>query len=422
MATSAYPSGLFHQEQSFFREYQTLLPSPERRIEISRPGHLIRSRMLEDPRKGMGWMLESDQYVKLDSTIRRPVLIDVQEIRPDSLLFSFGIADKCTSQQSISRFLRSGPSEAEREEMDFSLLSDIGGLGTCNIFMHRPNTPMEHRFCLVRHDEYQSSLVHPKSELCSKTPPVDFIENLSSNLKTTAQDQVSFSRTKPEMEDLRSIIEELYPPNNSAKLRNQPLLVPYFTRTEASEATENTQGFSSKLQSVTINPLKSPKKIKLNVSPKKRNCRKAGKERDLYKRSYFHACESLLSLVLDKRHGNTVMFSLTKSDPEIPQVLNQFSAGIAGTGLAILLSVVCKVAGGRVPFCASKLLNTGFGFGLVWLSWAVNKLRDSVIFISKNSSKAGVKDKEMIRRVDKSVKEMFFRAATVMVIWMLRFA
>ncbi|PIA44773.1 hypothetical protein AQUCO_01700397v1 [Aquilegia coerulea] len=316
----------------------------------------------------------------------------------------------------------SGSSEARRGGMDFSLLSDITGLGTCNFFMHQLNTPMEHRFCLVRHDEYQHSLVYPRSELCFKTPPVDSIENLSSSSNTTAQDQVSFSRTIPEMEDLRSIIEEFYPSNNSAKLRNQPLLVPDFTRTETSEARANTQGPSAKLQTVTVNPLKSPKKIKLNASPKKKNCRKSGKERDVYKRSYFHACESLLSLILDKRHGSTVMFSLTKSDPELLQVLNQFSAGIAGTGLAILLSVVCKVAGGRVPFCASKLLNTGFGFGLVWLSWAVNKLRDSVIFIIKNASKAGVKDKEMIRRVDKSVNEMFFRAATVMVIGMLRFA
>lgn len=148
-----------------------------------------------------------------------------------------------------------------------------------------------------------------------------------------------------------------------------------------------------------------------------------GKERDLYRRSYFHACESLLSLMMNKRqNGKTAILSLKKSGPELPELLTQFSAGIAGTGLAVLFSVICKVACGRVPFCASKVLNTGLAFGLVWLSWAVNRLRDTVMFISKNASKMELKEEEMVRRVEKSVNEIYFRAATLIAVIALRVA
>lgn len=84
---------------------------------------------------------------------------------------------------------------------------------------------------------------------------------------------------------------------------------------------------------------------------------------------------------------------------------------------------MCKVASGRVPFCSSKLLNTGLGLGLVWLSWAVNRMRDTIVMINKNSSKkTGLKDEEMMQRLDVSVKEIYFRAATLMAVMVLRLA
>lgn len=169
--------------------------------------------------------------------------------------------------------------------------------------------------------------------------------------------------------------------------------------------------------------LNSPGKIKVKPSPKKKNSRKAGRERDMYKKNYFHACESLLSLMVNKRcHRKTAILSLKKSGPELPELLTQFSAGIAGTGLAVLFSVVSKLACGRVPFCASRLSSTGVGFGLVWLSWAVNKLRDTVVYISKNAGKLGLKEEEMVKRVDKSVNEIYFRAAALMAVAVLKFA
>ena len=167
--------------------------------------------------------------------------------------------------------------------------------------------------------------------------------------------------------------------------------------------------------------LNSPKKLKVKPSQKKKNSRKVGRERDLYKKNYFHACECLLSLMAHKRyHGKTAILSLKKSGPELPELLTQFSVGIAGTGLAVLFNVICKVACGRVPFCASKLSSTGVGFGLVWLSWAVNKLRDTIVYISKNSSKLGLKEEEMVRQVDKSMHEIYFRAAALMAVAVLK--
>lgn len=168
--------------------------------------------------------------------------------------------------------------------------------------------------------------------------------------------------------------------------------------------------------------LYSPEKIKVK-SPKKKIGRKAGRERDLYQKNYFHACENLLSIMANKKkHGKRAVLSLKKSGPELPELLSQFSASIAGTGLAVLFSVVCKVACSRVPFCATRLFNTGLGFGLVWLSWAVNKLRDTIVYVNKNQGKFGLKEEEMMNIVDKSVKDIYFRAATLMAVAMLRFA
>lgn len=167
--------------------------------------------------------------------------------------------------------------------------------------------------------------------------------------------------------------------------------------------------------------LDSPEKVKAKPSRKKK--KKVARERDLFKKNYIHACESLLFLMADKRHHReTAILSLKKSGPELPELLTQFSAGIAGTGLAVVLSVICKLACGRVPFCASKVFNTGLGFGLVWLSWGVNKLRDTIVNISKNTGKMGLKDEEMIQKVDKSLKEVYFRAAALLVVAVLRLA
>lgn len=128
-------------------------------------------------------------------------------------------------------------------------------------------------------------------------------------------------------------------------------------------------------------------------------------------------------MVDKKRNGKATVLALKKCGPELPQLLTQVSATIAGTGLALLFCVAYKVGRGKVPFCSSQVLNTGFGIGLVWLSWAVHKLRDSIICISKSSGKSGVKEEEeMMKNLDKSVNEIYLRAATVMAVVLMRLA
>jgi hypothetical protein len=59
-----------------------------------------------------------------------------------------------------------------------------------------------------------------------------------------------------------------------------------------------------------------PEKIKAKPSQKKN--KKVARERDLFKKNYVHACESLLFLMANKRHHReTAILSLKKSGPEL---------------------------------------------------------------------------------------------------------
>lgn len=415
MASHGYPSGLvLHQEQSrVLKDSRHLLPSSGARHEIISSRSLtLRPHQYEEPWKHISGLSESNQFVQFDSTVKKPVLIDVQDNNPDSILFSFGIAEQCTKQEKILNFLRSGPSEAETSELDMSLLSDLMGLQALTTDAYQ--------------QPFAPSLFYPSGRLYAQKPLLDFVGDLARSSKVTVHPdgQVLFMGTGVEVKDLLSVVAEFYLSRNSPNWRKLSMLVPHYSRLDSNEAAvANVHGSSLKLQATTVAPLKSPEKIKVKPSPKKKNSRKAGRERAMYKKNYFHACESLLSLMVNKKcHRKTAILSLKKSGPELPELLTQFSAGIAGTGLAVLFSVVSKSACGRVPFCASRLFSTGVGFGLVWLSWAVNKLRDTVIYISKNAGKLDLKEEEMVRRVDKSMNEIYFRAAALMAVAVLKFA
>ncbi|RYR71852.1 hypothetical protein Ahy_A02g006061 isoform D [Arachis hypogaea] len=199
--------------------------------------------------------------------------------------------------------------------------------------------------------------------------------------------------------------------HKSHKGEKQSILFSHFSRLIMNMYEAETRSHSSTMDihsTITV-PLRSPERVK--GKPLKKKNKKVATERDLYKKNYLHA-----------QHRKTAILSLKKSCPELPHLLTQFSVGITGTDLAVLLSVICKLACGRVPFCTSKLLNTGFGFGLVWLSWAVSKLRDTIINISKHAGKLGLKDEGAIRKVDKSVKEVCFRAVVLLALAVLRLA
>ncbi|XP_028067374.1 uncharacterized protein LOC114270154 isoform X2 [Camellia sinensis] len=381
----------------------------------------MRPHQCEEPWKPISGFSETTQLVKVDSAITRPVLIDVQDTHPNSVLFSFGIAEQCSRHEKIMQFLMSGSNEVEGCELDMSMLSSLMG----------PQA-------LTRNNLYgagvQPSLIyHPSNEFYAPLPLLELIGDLArrSKIELNADGQVSFTGDSTKLKDILLVVAEHYLSENSTKWRKQSMLIPHFNsistilsnRLDCIEARANVHESSTVLENMKFAPLKSPEKIKLRPSPKKKTNKKAVRERDLYKKNYFHACECLLSIMMDKkRNGKTAMLSLKKSGPELPQLLMQFSASIAGTGIAVLFSVICKLAYSRVPFCASRLFSTGFGFGLVWLSSAVNRLRDTVVYINKNSGKLNLKEEEMMRKLDRSVKEVFFRAATVMAVAVLRLA
>jgi hypothetical protein len=163
--------------------------------------------------------------------------------------------------------------------------------------------------------------------------------------------------------------------------------------------------------------------VKSKSSSKKKQRGKNIKERELYQRNYIHASEAFLSILLDKDKSSSTILSLKKAGPEITELLTQCSIGIAGTGLAILLSVMCKMATGmRTPFASARLLSTSVGFGLFWLSWAVNGLRDTIASIFRSPSNMNIEEDEVAVRIQKSMNEILFRAITLLAITALKFA
>ncbi|KAI3972255.1 hypothetical protein MKW92_016490 [Papaver armeniacum] len=437
MASSAYPVAVFRHEQGVYykscKDSRSVVPGAGSRQDMLRADglNLMPFHQLEDSHGHMGWSSDSNQYVKLDPAMRRPV-----RRQNSAAIFNYGIAERdCTKHEKLSQFFMSGSSAAEREGVNspfaYHLMSRLQALPIC---MHPQPLAFFTDEVSVDDvgavDQFHPSLVYPDRRLYAPNPLSDFVGDLPSDSRISMHPdgRVLFTGSGVEMKDLRSIIAEFSLSSTSTKRRELPVLVPHFTRVlDMGEAARiNVCESPLKLEAVMVAPAKSPKRTKIKQSPTKRsNCRKAGTYGDIrHRRNDLQACESLLSLILGKRQGKTAIQSLKNSAPELPQLLTQFSASIAGTGLVVLLYVVFKVFLGRLPFCTSKMLNTGFGFGLVWLSWAVNQLRESVISISKNPNniKSGLQDENLMKKVDRSVNEIFFRAAMVMAVAVLKIA
>ncbi|KAL1369149.1 hypothetical protein HN51_023270 [Arachis hypogaea] len=347
---------------NIFKGSQQLLPSVAWKPEIVRYQYPCLSLILgEKSRKSQNEWLNLNQFANVDFTAQRPMLVDSQETFPNTIIFSFDI-DEC--QQLF--------------------------------------TPLSYHIGVTL------------------KPLLDVFQDpaLSSKIQVHPDGQVTFLGSAIQMKEFLSPVAELYLSQTSNKGEKQSILVPHFSRLIMNMYEAETRSHSSTMEihsTITV-PLRSPERVK--AKPLKKKNKKVATERDLYKKNYLYACESLLSLMVDKRqHRKTAIISLKKSCPELPHLMTQFSVGIA-----VLLSVIYKLACGRVPFCTSKLLNTGFGFGLVWLSWAVSKQRDTIINISKNAGKLGLKDEGAIRKVDKSVKEVYFRAVALLALAILRLA
>ncbi|XP_010542874.1 PREDICTED: uncharacterized protein LOC104815946 [Tarenaya hassleriana] len=357
-----------------------------------------------EPWKPVGSLCKLGQLMEIDSAMMRPVLIDVHDTPLESLIFSLRIAEQCARQEKVTKFFVSRSDELKDGDFNISLPSDL----MVSWAMKSSSQLPEAYSVLYLNQE------HGK-------PLLDLVEKIVHNPEFAARrdGQVIFSSSRKELNDILSIAAEFYLSSHSTRGRKLSPLVPHFTRLDG-EVMATLQLGPAKLKAMPTAPLKCPDTTKLKPSPKKHNTKRRAREREnLYERNHLHACESLLSLMIgNDQHKKTAILSLKGSITEISELLNRFSIGIAGTGIAVLFSVLCSMATGRVPFCADKFFSTGLGFTLVWLSWAVNKLRETIV----NVNRKAVKDEYMASRVERSMKEVYFRAATVMAMLALRFA
>ncbi|KZV32399.1 hypothetical protein F511_03682 [Dorcoceras hygrometricum] len=323
-------------------------------------------------------LLDRNNLITLDATFKRTTCIQGSE--PSG----FGIANKCNSQEKILKLLASGSMGVENGLLDLPMLHELMG--------HLDFAPFT-----------QQSIIYPTREF--------YFNELS--LNPDGQQQNYFGN---EMSDLFNKISGVYSSKNTNKSSMQTMLVPFFERRKR----PHTSTITSNLLTEKAGPLKSHGKVRRKVSERKKSSTRTIKERE---HSYLHMCEILLSILVNKEQQQTKnnIHSLKKSSPQLPDMLTQCSATIAGAGIAVVLSVLCRVACNRVPFCASKILSTGLGLGLIWLSWAVHKLRDTVVSISKISGRMGGKEEEMVNCLERNMKDICYRVAALMAVAVLRF-
>ncbi|WOL16033.1 hypothetical protein Cni_G24815 [Canna indica] len=425
LASAAFPPAILLQEhQGLFKnlkEFQNLLPLNIRKQDVFRSGSIqFNAQNVEDLGRPMPLLSDNSQYARLSPMIEKSLLIDMQGSHPDSVLFSLRIAEKCIRNEKIMKFLMSGSKFAEGHGLDISLLSEVMGLQDVTIDMlPSPNGLVDDEFPIYEADINDSKHpLHLHKQIYAPEPQLDFVRSLSDNSYFTvhADGRILFADSAAQIEDLLSIVSEFNVPKKSVIGSKQSLLVPYFTSRKG-RGRPQTQ---KQVPSPTVAPSKSPGNAKLKTLPKKKKNKKLGKEHDLYDRNGIRACESLLSLILDK-NGNSIILSVKKSGSEISELLTQFSAVVAGTGLAVIVSVLLKLACGRVPWSATRLMNTGFGFGLFWVSWAIIGLRDAITFVSKNLGKMNFKEEEIASTIERSTKDILFRAVVLLAVTVLRF-
>ncbi|GAB4841177.1 hypothetical protein Ancab_021921 [Ancistrocladus abbreviatus] len=416
MASHGYPPGLVLHHQNLDRvskDCQPFLPIQGLWQEVIRPVTLnLRPYQWNEPWNPRGGFSGSSQFVNINSSGVK-----------DSVLISSGIAEECAEREVLFQILMSGSSGMYKNGLNLSLLSDLMRQEAAKLHLQlKQHAALD--FGSANYPELRDSLICPSVKLYFQEPLQNFVHDflLQSAVSLNPYGQITIRGTMVEMKDLVSLLAEFYLARDSTKWGKQRTIIPHFRWTNIIEAHDDIYG-SCLMVETPIVPMKSPEKFEIKRASKKKNKKKASKTRDLYKQSYSYAFESLLTLLADKkRDGKSIVNSLKKSGPELPHLLTQFAASIAGTGIAVIFSVMCKMASGRMPFSSTRLITTGFGVGLVWLSWAVNKLRDTIIYITKHSGKSGFTAEKMMIRVDKSANDIFFRAAALMAIAVLRFA
>ncbi|XP_047096345.1 uncharacterized protein LOC124708716 [Lolium rigidum] len=345
----------------------------------------------------------------------RAALIDVQDTHPDSIQLSLGIAEQCARQEKILKFLMSG---SDVNELDASILAELTGPQNLPMNMgSQPYIPDDkltiYEFALEEPQQYL-----PENQLIIPDPLLEFAQSHGSALAIDENGRIIFTGSGDEMRDLLSVFLEFNVPKPEPRGCKDAYLVPYFDRKRGRNSSQS----NSNLASTAIDASKSTTNVKAKSQSKKKQKGKNINERDMLQKNYFQASEAILSILLDKNKDSLSILSLKKAGPEISELLTQCSIAIAGTGLAVLLSVVCKIAiGGRTPFAATRLLNTGVGFGLFWLSCAVNNLRDTITSIFRGPTDTSMEDEAAVR-IQRSVNDILFRAVTLLAVTALKFA
>ncbi|GFZ19467.1 hypothetical protein Acr_28g0001720 [Actinidia rufa] len=186
---------------------------------------------------------ETAQFVKIDSTITKPVLIDIQDTRTDSTLFSFGIAEQCTKHEKILQFLMAGSNEVDGGGLDLSMLSKLLGLdfGSC-----------------TNGAGVNPSIIYPSSEFYAQRSLVELVGNLAHRSEITLHPdgRISFTGASTEFKDMLSIVAEYYLSKSSTKWRTQSVLIPQFNWLDCSEATTHVDESSMLLKNAKFAPLK----------------------------------------------------------------------------------------------------------------------------------------------------------------------
>jgi len=163
------------------------------------------------------WSLNLYYIVAECSSILSSILVLLSDARPDSVLFSFGIVEKCTRQEKILQFLMSESNKLERDGLDLSLLSELMGLQT------------------VMFDAQQlshSPLIYPSGQLDAPKSLVDFVADMvcSSKLTVLPDGRVLLTGSGTEMKDVLSTVAEFYLSKNSTMWKKQSMLIPKLTR------------------------------------------------------------------------------------------------------------------------------------------------------------------------------------------------
>ncbi|CAH9102846.1 unnamed protein product [Cuscuta europaea] len=356
-----------------FKEHLPFVPSDGANLEMVKLSAVnLKLQQKGDFWKTMSMLLDAKQTMQMNTRIMKPLLADIQD-----LMDSQEIGISMSQQKSASPYLA----------------------------------------------EPRTSLINPNSSFSLQIPPSDVVGIFDLEIGPLSHVQLPHCN----MRSIFSMISEhsRFKNRYSVSSPKKPMLVPYFDRKMIRET--KVKSSALELETLKAATLTSPEELKDKKSSKKKSNKKQQiKERDLFRNSSLHAFETLLSIMVNaQQHGKPAISSLMalkKSGGELPHLLTRLSATIAGTAIAVFLSGVCKVACGKVVtfHASSGIINAGIGLALVWLSWGVNSLRDTVISISKSPGKFAVREEEMIK-LDRDVKEIYYRAAALMAVVVLRF-